>query len=87
VSRRRHRPHETLADGLRRELREELGLDVVNVGPPIWHKEHVFPLSSGWDGQRDTFYLVEVDAFDPCPTFSAAELLAENINVALGDDH
>ena len=28
-------PSETLADGLRRELREELGLAVVDVGPPI----------------------------------------------------
>ncbi len=31
-------PPETLADGLRRELREELGLDIVEVGPPIWRK-------------------------------------------------
>ena len=73
-------PPETLADGLRRELREELGLDIVEVGPPIWRKEHVFPMGSGWDGQRDTFFLVEVDTFDPCPTLSAAELLAENLN-------
>jgi hypothetical protein len=35
-------PPETLADGLRRELREELGLTVGDVDPPIWRKEHVF---------------------------------------------
>src|SRR5438552_18142667 len=72
-------PHETLAEGLRRELREELGLDVEEVGQPIWHKEHIFPMGNGWDGQRDTFYLVEVGAFEPRPTLSAAELRAENV--------
>jgi 8-oxo-dGTP pyrophosphatase MutT (NUDIX family) len=71
---------ESLAAGLRRELREELGLTVGDVGPPIWRKEHVFPMSGGWDGQCHTFFLVEVDTFDPCPTLSAAELLAENLN-------
>ena len=73
-------PYESPADGLRRELREELGLDVADVGQPIWRKEHVFPMSSGWDGQRDTFYLVEVDAFEPCPALSAADLLAEGVD-------
>lgn len=73
-------PSETLADGLRRELREELGLDIVDVGPPIWRKEHFFPMDGGWDGQCDTFYLVEVDTFEPSPTLSAAELLAENVD-------
>jgi 8-oxo-dGTP diphosphatase len=73
-------PHETPADGLRRELREELGLEVDDVGQPIWRKEHVFPMSSGWDGQRDTFYLVEVGSFDPCPALSATDLLAEGVD-------
>jgi 8-oxo-dGTP pyrophosphatase MutT (NUDIX family) len=34
----------SLADGLRREVSEELGLTVGDVGPPIWRKEHVFPM-------------------------------------------
>lgn len=72
--------HETAADGLRRELREELGLAVTDVGQPIWRKEHIFPMNGGWDGQRDTFYLVEVDAFDPAPTLSAADLRSENVD-------
>lgn len=73
-------PYETVDDALRRELREELGLDIIDIGPPIWEKEHVFPMGGGWDGQRDTFYLIEVEAFDPCPSLSAAELLAENVD-------
>jgi 8-oxo-dGTP pyrophosphatase MutT (NUDIX family) len=73
-------PDESIADGLRRELREEVGLEITDVGPPIWRKEHVFPLGSGWDGQRDLFYLVEVDAFEPRPVLSTAELRAENLH-------
>jgi 8-oxo-dGTP pyrophosphatase MutT (NUDIX family) len=72
-------PHETAADGLRRELREELGLEVTDVGQPIWRKEHVFPMNE-WDGQCDTFYLLEVEAFDPSPTLSVADLLSENVD-------
>jgi 8-oxo-dGTP diphosphatase len=74
------KPHETPAEGLRRELREELGLEVDHVGQPIWRKEHVFPMSNGWDGQHDIFYLVEVDVFEPRPALSAAELLSENVD-------
>jgi 8-oxo-dGTP pyrophosphatase MutT (NUDIX family) len=73
-------PHESLTDGLRRELQEELGLVVADVGQPIWHKEHVFPMDGGWDGQRDTFFLVEVNSFEPCPELSVAELRAENVD-------
>jgi len=72
-------PTESAADGLRRELREEVGLIVDDIGQPIWHKEHVFPLGS-WDGQRDTYFLVEVDHFEPQPVFSTAELRAEHVD-------
>jgi 8-oxo-dGTP pyrophosphatase MutT (NUDIX family) len=70
---------ESAAEALRRELREEVGLVIDEIGPPIWHREHVFPLG-GWDGQRDTFYLVEVDHFEPQPAMSAVELRAENVD-------
>jgi len=74
-------PGETNADALRRELREELGLEieVADVGSPIWLKEHEFEMA-GWDGQADTFYLVEVPAFKPTPQFSEAELRAEGLD-------
>jgi 8-oxo-dGTP diphosphatase len=71
-------PGESLSDGLVRELHEELGLDVSDVGSPIWLKEQIFPMTR-WDGQHDTFYFVEVDHFEPQPHFSAEELLAENL--------
>ena len=36
-------PGETHEDAARRELREEAGLEDVELGPCIWTREHVFP--------------------------------------------
>jgi 8-oxo-dGTP diphosphatase len=72
-------PGESPAQGLIRELHEEVGLIVADPGPPVWEKEHLFPMTS-WDGQRDTFFFVEVDAFEPRPLLSQAELRAEHLD-------
>jgi 8-oxo-dGTP pyrophosphatase MutT (NUDIX family) len=73
-------PGESVADGLRRELREEIGLDLDEVGEPIWVKEHHFPMSR-WDGQHDTYFLIEVrEPFDPRPSFSESELRSEHVD-------
>jgi 8-oxo-dGTP diphosphatase len=58
---------ESDAGGLRRELREELGLVDVEVGPHVWTREHVIPMRTGHDGQRDHIHLVRVAHFDPEP--------------------
>ena len=52
---------------LRRELREELGLHAVDIGPRIWTREHVIPMRTGHDGQRDHVHLVRVAHFEPVP--------------------
>lgn len=74
-------PGETPSDALRRELREELGLviEAADVGEPIWFKEHEFEMVD-WDGQADSFYLIEVEAFEPAPHFSQVELRAEHLD-------
>ena len=70
---------ESKADGLVRELREELGLVITDPGPPIWWKEHLFPMDR-WDGQRDTYFWVPVEAFEPHPELTDEELLSENVD-------
>ena len=72
-------PGESVTAGLVRELREELGLEVADPGLPVWVKEHIFAMTR-WDGQHDTFFWIEVDAFDPRPDFTEAELRAENLD-------
>lgn len=72
-------PGESHVDALRRELREEVGLDEADIGPHIWSREHVFPFLSGnWDGQREHIHVVTVDhEFTPEPALSWEQLHAE----------
>ncbi len=72
-------PGESLAQGLIRELTEELGLMIDDPGPPVWWKEHIFAMTA-WDGQHDTFFFIEVDAFEPRPRFTEAELRSEHLD-------
>lgn len=71
---------ESSDDGLRRELREELGLDAVPIGPHIWNREHVIPMMTGHDGQRERIHLVRVDRFEPHPTIGWEQLRAEFVH-------
>jgi 8-oxo-dGTP pyrophosphatase MutT (NUDIX family) len=56
---------ESLLTSLRREILEETGLADFEIGPEVWHREHRFT----WDGrailQRERFYLVKVERFEP----------------------
>ncbi|MBM3828778.1 MAG: NUDIX domain-containing protein [Actinobacteria bacterium] len=64
---------------LARELREEVGLNDIEIGPHIWTREIRIALLDGlWDGQREHVHLVEVPRmFDPAPTMTWDELAAE----------
>jgi 8-oxo-dGTP diphosphatase len=59
---------ETDAEALRRELHEELGLADVEIGPHVWNREHIVPMRTGHDGQRDRIHLVRCERFEPEPT-------------------
>jgi 8-oxo-dGTP diphosphatase len=71
---------ESVADGLRRELFEELGLSEFELGPHVWNREHVIPMTTGHDGQRDRIHLVRVDRFEPEPTIGWDALRAEYVH-------
>lgn len=71
---------ETVAEGLRRELHEELGLTEFELGPHIWSREHVIPMLTGHDGQYDRIHLVRTARFEPNPTIGWDALRAERVH-------
>jgi len=73
-------PGETHEDAARRELREEAGLDVVDLGPCVWIREHLFPDPIDFAGQRERYFLVRTPAFDPVPGHTWAQLNAERVS-------
>lgn len=59
---------ESLEDGTRRELYEELALEDVALGPTVMQRVDEFSLAGEWYRQTETLFLVVVDdEFDPVP--------------------
>jgi len=52
---------ESNTDALRRELVEEVGLTLVDVGRPLWTRDFAFPWRGGWIRQREHVYLVRAE--------------------------
>jgi 8-oxo-dGTP pyrophosphatase MutT (NUDIX family) len=52
---------------LRREVSEELGVDLVQIGTPmaVWHRRVRFSWAGREVSQHETFYLIDCDRFDP----------------------
>ena len=73
-------PDESHEEALRRELREEVGLDLEELGSCIWTRTHIIPFTGGrWDGQVERFYLVETEPFEPAGRLSPDELAREYV--------
>ena len=57
---------EAREQALKRELYEELGLQIFEIGSLVWRRQHTF----NWDGrricQREHYHIVNVDRFEPC---------------------
>jgi 8-oxo-dGTP diphosphatase len=77
-------PGETPLAALRRELREEVGLDLAADEPPpahVWHQRVVAAgHAKGYDGAINDYYLVRTRSFAPHGALSTAELAAENVH-------
>ena len=60
---------ETPSDAARRELFEETGLRLDgDLDEPVWERMHEFTVGDGREfHQRERYYVVRVDAFDPVP--------------------
>lgn len=58
-------PGETAAEGLRRELTEELGLADFEAGPVIWRRHHTFTWGARRISQREEFRVVHTKRFEP----------------------
>ena len=65
---------ESPAVGLRREIFEETGLADFEIGPEVWRREHRF----NWNGrailQRERFFVVKVNPFEPTEHHNADEV-------------
>ena len=58
-------PAETHEEAARREIGEETGLDLRNLGPWIWTREHVFRFEGILYRQKERYFLATVPAFQP----------------------
>ena len=69
---------ETREAAARRELREETGIDDVELVGPIWDRTHHFPLH-GFDGQNEQYFLARTTDEVVNPQFTEQELLDEGV--------
>jgi 8-oxo-dGTP diphosphatase len=73
-------PGEELDSALRRELREETGLEDVELGPIVWTRRHVFPWAGKTLDQTEQIALVRVPAFEPRPLLTPEQLAEEGVH-------
>ena len=69
--------NETHESAARREVKEETGFDLKNIGPWIWTRKHVFRFGGCLYSQHERFFVANVYTFNPQPTDLEAEELEE----------
>jgi 8-oxo-dGTP pyrophosphatase MutT (NUDIX family) len=73
------KPAESLEDAIRRELREETGLDA-ELGPMIWTRREVYVWAGMTIDQPEQFILVRAPEFEPQPDIGLEGLEAEDVH-------
>lgn len=73
-------PGEDPEEALRRELREEAGLEEFEPGPVVWTRREIFPWAGKILDQRERIVLVRVPAFQPRPLLSREQLVEEGVH-------
>lgn len=74
-------PTESLLEGLRRELTEEVGLTLTEDPPHVWHQEVVAEgQAGGYEGVINDYFLIRTGLFEVGGTFTAEELAAERVH-------
>jgi 8-oxo-dGTP pyrophosphatase MutT (NUDIX family) len=58
-------PGETIETGLRRELKEEVGLERFVLGPLVWRRQHTFTWAGKRICQREQYHIVHTSRFEP----------------------
>jgi 8-oxo-dGTP diphosphatase len=73
-------PGESPEDTIKRELREETGLEDPEIGTVIWTRREVFPWAGQTLDQREQVVLVPAPAFEPRPGLGVERLAAEDVH-------
>jgi 8-oxo-dGTP pyrophosphatase MutT (NUDIX family) len=55
---------ESAADAARREVWEETGLPIIELGPHIWNRRHVFTFYGALQDVREIWFFARVPSFD-----------------------
>ncbi len=56
---------EEILPAIRRELKEELGLESFELGPLVWRRRHTFNFRGRRLRQTEAYHIVHVNKFDP----------------------
>ena len=59
---------ETIDDAARREVYEEVGAELGDLGPVVWQRAVSFAFDGRWYEQKESFYVVRAPRFVPRPT-------------------